>query len=82
MTGSAKAHYDGIVAFSQTDCTDDWEKIDYPRLVMDGDDDEITLRGRRLSVCGAIADGDILRPTRSSAMQCPRPRRSRSTPTF
>jgi non-heme chloroperoxidase len=33
MMGGAKAHYDGIVAFSQTDFTDD--------LVMHGDDDQI-----------------------------------------
>ena len=41
MTGSAKAHYDGIVAFSQTDFTDDLKKITVPVLVMHGDDDQI-----------------------------------------
>jgi non-heme chloroperoxidase len=41
MMGSAKAHYDGIVAFSQTDFTDDLKKITVPTLVMHGDDDQI-----------------------------------------
>jgi non-heme chloroperoxidase len=41
MMGGAKAHYDGIVAFSQTDFTADLEKIDVPVLVMHGDDDQI-----------------------------------------
>jgi non-heme chloroperoxidase len=37
----AKAHYDGIVAFSQTDFTEDLKKITVPVLVMHGDDDQI-----------------------------------------
>jgi non-heme chloroperoxidase len=41
MMGGAKAHYDGIVAFSQTDFTDDLRKITVPTLVMHGDDDQI-----------------------------------------
>jgi non-heme chloroperoxidase len=41
MMGGAKAHYDGIVAFSQTDFTADLEKITVPVLVMHGDDDQI-----------------------------------------
>ena len=41
MTGGAKAHYDGIVAFSQTDFTPDLKKITVPTLVMHGDDDQI-----------------------------------------
>ena len=39
--GGAKAHYDGIVAFSQTDFTEDLKKITVPVLVMHGDDDQI-----------------------------------------
>ena len=34
MMGGAKAHYDGIVAFSQTDFTEDLKKITIPVLVM------------------------------------------------
>ncbi|WP_349268940.1 alpha/beta hydrolase [Mycolicibacterium parafortuitum] len=41
MQGAAKAHYDGIVAFSQTDFTEDLKKIQLPVLVMHGDDDQI-----------------------------------------
>ena len=39
--GSAKAQYDGIKAFSETDFTDDLKAIDVPTLVMHGDDDQI-----------------------------------------
>jgi non-heme chloroperoxidase len=41
MAGGAKAHYDGIVAFSQTDFTADLKTISVPTLVMHGDDDQI-----------------------------------------
>jgi non-heme chloroperoxidase len=41
MMGSAKAHYDGIKAFSETDFNDDLKKITVPVLVMHGDDDQI-----------------------------------------
>lgn len=41
MMGSAKAHYDGIKAFSETDQTEDLEAIDVPVLVMQGDDDQV-----------------------------------------
>jgi non-heme chloroperoxidase len=41
MMGGAKAHYDGIKAFSETDFTEDLKKIEIPMLVMHGDDDQI-----------------------------------------
>jgi non-heme chloroperoxidase len=41
MMGGAKAHYDGIKAFSETDFTDDLKALDVPTLVMHGDDDQI-----------------------------------------
>jgi non-heme chloroperoxidase len=41
MMGGAKAHYDGVVAFSQTDFTEDLKKITVPALVMHGDDDQV-----------------------------------------
>jgi non-heme chloroperoxidase len=41
MMGGAKAHYDGIVAFSQTDFTGDLKKISVPVLVMHSEDDQI-----------------------------------------
>jgi non-heme chloroperoxidase len=37
----AKAHYDGIVAFSQTDFTEDLKKITVPVLVMHSEDGQI-----------------------------------------
>jgi non-heme chloroperoxidase len=41
MMGGAKAHYDCIKAFSETDFTEDLKAIDLPVLVMHGDDDQI-----------------------------------------
>ena len=41
MMGSAKAHYDGIVAFSQTDFSADLRGITTPVLVIHGDDDQV-----------------------------------------
>jgi non-heme chloroperoxidase len=41
MIGGAKAQYDGIVAFSQTDFTEDLKKITIPVLVMHSEDDQI-----------------------------------------
>ena len=41
MMGSAKAHYDGIKAFSETDQTEDLKNIEVPTLVMHGEDDQI-----------------------------------------
>jgi non-heme chloroperoxidase len=41
MMGGAKAHYDCIKAFSETDFTEDLKAIDIPVLLMHGDDDQI-----------------------------------------
>jgi len=41
MMGGAKAHYDGIVAFSQTDFTADLQKINVAVMVMHSEDDQI-----------------------------------------
>ena len=41
MIGSAKAHYEGIKAFSETDQTEDLKAITVPTLVTQGDDDQI-----------------------------------------
>jgi non-heme chloroperoxidase len=41
MMGGAKAHYDCIKAFSETDFTEDLKQIQVPTLVMHGDDDQI-----------------------------------------
>jgi len=41
MQGGAKAHYDCIKAFSETDFTEDLKAITVPTLVLHGDDDQI-----------------------------------------
>jgi len=41
MMGGAKAQYDSIKAFSETDFTEDLKAIDVPTLVMHGDDDQV-----------------------------------------
>ena len=41
MMGSAKAHYDGIKAFSETDQTEDLKSITVPTLILQGDDDQV-----------------------------------------
>ena len=41
MQGGAKAHYDCIKAFSETDFTEDLKAISVPTLVLHGDDDQI-----------------------------------------
>src|SRR6476646_2928948 len=41
MIGSAKAHYEGIKAFSETDQTGDLKAISVPTLVLHGEDDQV-----------------------------------------
>jgi non-heme chloroperoxidase len=41
MSGGAKAHLDGIAAFSETDFTEDLRALDVPTLHMHGDDDQV-----------------------------------------
>jgi non-heme chloroperoxidase len=41
MVGGAKAHHDGIKAFSETDFTEDLKAVDVPTLVVHGTDDQI-----------------------------------------
>ena len=41
MAGGAKAHYDCITAFSETDFTEDLKAIDVPVLILHGEDDQI-----------------------------------------
>jgi non-heme chloroperoxidase len=41
MMGGIKAQYDCIKAFSETDFTEDLQKIEVPTFVMQGDDDQI-----------------------------------------
>ncbi|TWI33883.1 alpha/beta fold hydrolase [Paracoccus sulfuroxidans] len=41
MMGSAKAHYEGIKAFSETDQSEDLKAIEVPVLILQGDDDQV-----------------------------------------
>ena len=56
MMGGAKAHYDGIVAFSQTDFTEDLKKISVPVLVMHGEDDQIVPYAECRTAVGKAAE--------------------------
>jgi non-heme chloroperoxidase len=61
MMGGAKAHYDGIVAFSQTDFTDDLKKISVPTLVMHGDDDQIVPYADSAPLSAKLVKGAVLK---------------------
>ena len=81
MMGGAKAHYDGIVAFSQTDFTEDLKKMSVPVLVMHGDDDQIVPYQDAGVLSVKLVQNGTLRFTRASRTACRPPRRRRSTPT-
>ena len=82
MMGGAKAHYDGIVAFSQTDFTEDLKKITRART---GDArrrrPDRPLRRLRPAVREARAERDAEDLPRDSRTACRPPRPRRSTPT-
>jgi non-heme chloroperoxidase len=61
MIGGIKAHYDGIVAFSQTDFTPDLKKITVPTLVMHGDDDQIVPYADAGPLSAKLVKGAILK---------------------
>ena len=61
MMGGAKAHYDGIVAFSQTDFTEDLKKITVPTLVMHGDDDQFVPYAVSARLSSMLVKGAILK---------------------
>ena len=60
MVGSAKAHYDCIKAFSETDFTEDLKKIAVPTLVMHGTDDQVVpFAGSALLSAKLLAKGTL-----------------------
>jgi non-heme chloroperoxidase len=61
MMGGAKAHYDGVVAFSQTDFTEDLKKITVPTLVMHGDDDQIVPYADSGPLSAKLVKGAVLK---------------------
>lgn len=56
MMGGAKAHYDGIKAFSETDQTEDLKNISVPTLVLHGEDDQIVPISKLGSQVGQAAE--------------------------
>jgi non-heme chloroperoxidase len=61
MMGGIKAHYDGIVAFSQTDFTEDLKKFSVPTLVMHGDDDQIVPYANSAPLSAKLVKGAVLK---------------------
>src|SRR2546422_787089 len=61
MMGGAKAHYDGVVAFSQTDFTKDLKEITVPTLVMHGDDDQIVPYADSGPLSAKLVKGAVLK---------------------
>ena len=61
MMGGMKAHYDGVVAFSQTDFTADLKKFTVPTLVMHGDDDQIVPYADSGPLSAKLIKGSILK---------------------
>ena len=81
MMGGAKAHYDGIVAFSQTDFTEDLKKISVPVLVMHGDDDQIVPYADSGPIVGQAVKNGTLKTYSGFPHGMPTTKRRRSTPT-
>lgn len=61
MMGGTKAHYDGIVAFSQTDFTEDLKKFTVPTLVMHSEDDQIVPYADAGPLSAKLVKGAILK---------------------
>lgn len=60
MMGSAKAHYDGITAFSETDQTEDLMAMTVPTLVLHGEDDQVVpIAASALKAVDLLPDGTL-----------------------
>jgi non-heme chloroperoxidase len=60
MMGSAKAHYDGIKAFSETDQTEDLKAITVPTLVLHGEDDQVVpIAASALKAAKLLSNGTL-----------------------
>src|SRR3974377_72308 len=79
MMGGAKAHYDGIVAFSQTDFTEDLKQITVPVLVMHGDDDQVVPYEDSGPLSAKLVQSGTLKTYTRTACQPHRPTRSMLT---
>ena len=81
MMGGAKAHYDCIVAFSETDFTDDLKAVALPVLLIHGEDDQVVPIDASAREAIKLLPNGTLRPTRVCPMDCSRPTQTSSTPT-
>ena len=61
MMGGAKAHYDGIAAFSETDFTQDLKKITVPTLIMHGEDDQVVPFADAGPLSAALVEGAVFK---------------------
>ncbi|WP_424630629.1 alpha/beta fold hydrolase [Bradyrhizobium sp. SYSU BS000235] len=61
MMGGAKAHYECIKAFSQTDFTEDLKSIAVPTLVLHGDDDQIVPIGASAPLSAKLLQNSTLK---------------------
>ncbi|UXN62047.1 alpha/beta fold hydrolase [Phyllobacterium zundukense] len=61
MMGGAKAHYEGIKAFSETDFTEDLKNIAVPALVLHGDDDQIVPIGASAPLSAKLLQAGTLK---------------------
>ena len=60
MMGSAKAHYEGIKAFSETDQSGDLKAINVPVLIMHGDDDQVVpIKAAALEAIKLVKNGAL-----------------------
>jgi non-heme chloroperoxidase len=81
MMGEAKAHSYGIVAFSQTDFTEDLKRINVPVLVMHGADDQIARYADSAPLSAKLLKDGTLKTTRIFRTACRPPRPRPSMPT-
>jgi non-heme chloroperoxidase len=60
MMGSAKAHHDGIKAFSETDQTSDLKAMTVPTLILHGEDDQlVSMNASALKAIKFLPDGRL-----------------------
>ena len=81
MLGGAKAHYGGIVAFSQTHFTEDLKKITVPVPVMHGDDDQVVPHADSGLLSAQLVQNGTLKTYQGFPHGLPPQRPKRSTPT-
>jgi non-heme chloroperoxidase len=81
MMGGAKTHYDGIVAFSQTDFTEDLKRITVPVLVIHGEGDQIVPYVAAAPLSTTLLQNGTLKTYKGFRTACPLPKRTRSIPT-